>query len=94
MVGHGNANFTQGLLQSTFYSILEPEVATATEVCRIVLESSKDHVKAIKKVTPIYLLDKLELNVKSRCVFAWSGELSHGPFNCTYLYVLIMCVCC
>jgi len=78
MIGNSHENFTQGLLQSSYYSILEPEVATASEACRLVLASSKDHVKAIKKVTPIYLLDKLELNVKSRCVFAWSDPKYAG----------------
>lgn len=73
LIGHGNVKFTQALLQSSYYSLLEPEVAAVTEACTTVLEDSTDHVKAIKKVTPIYLLDKLELNVKSRCVFAWSG---------------------
>ena len=78
MIGNSHKNFTQGLLQSSYYSILEPEVATASEACKLVLASSKDHVKAIKRITPIYLLDKLELNVKSRCVFAWSDPKYAG----------------
>lgn len=84
MVGRSYPSFTQGILQSTYYSLLEPEVATVTEAARTVLEASKDHIKTIKKVTPIYLLDKLELNVKSRCVFAWSGKLS----TCNYLHII------
>ena len=75
MIGTKNVSFTQALLQSSFYSVLEPEVETVSEAAMTVLESHKDHMKALLKITPTYLLDKLEVNVKSRCVFAWSGEL-------------------
>lgn len=33
----------------------------------------KHHAKLLKKQNSDYLLDVLELNVKTRCVFAWSG---------------------
>lgn len=78
MIGAGNLPFTQAVLQSTYYSILEPEVAIASEAAIKILESSKNHVKSLKKMAPIYLLDKLEVNVKSRCVFAWSDPKYRG----------------
>lgn len=37
-----------------------------------------DLVKKIPKFTDTYLLDRLELNVKSRCVFCWSDKAFTG----------------
>ncbi len=63
-------------LQDCFYSLYVPEV----EACAGLLvdtaskdKSLKHHVKGVPKLAKTYLLDKLELNTKARCVLAWSG---------------------
>ena len=35
---------------------------------------SKKDIKIFEKFSNTYLLDKLEINTKSRCVLAWSGD--------------------
>lgn len=62
-------------LQELFYAMLEPEVHIASKTFLMLKGTHKDHKKKLEVYCKTYLLDKLELNKKSRCVFAWSGKL-------------------
>jgi hypothetical protein len=68
----------QAGLQDAFYALYEPEVAAVTSALTIVKGLHKDHIKKIPKFAKTYLLDRLELNVKSRCVFCWSDPAFSG----------------
>lgn len=67
------ANFNQFKLQESFYDLFEPELESCRRAFMSVKTLQKHHKKKFPKFSKDYLLDKLELNVKSRCVFAWSG---------------------
>ena len=74
----GEPSFTPGQLQDAFYLLYEPEVATALTLLAAPAELKPDHRKALAKLSNAYLLDRFELNVKSRCVFAWSDPNYRG----------------
>jgi hypothetical protein len=84
--------FTQNTLQSCFYTLYNAEVdSTVHALTNLPLAAMKEHKKALPKSARVYLLDKLELNSKSRCVFAWSGTSSH--FTCSHEYVDMYAAC-
>ena len=64
---------TQNRLQEAFYAIYEPEIATSLDLFCEFKKDDPNYVKRVRKFSSTYLLDKLELNTKSRCVFCWSG---------------------
>lgn len=41
---------------------------------------SKKQIKTFEKFSHTYLLDKIEINTKSRCVLAWSGDIQVFAF--------------
>lgn len=59
-------------LQDCLYHIYEPEVSCITSSFLSIKGLHKTHIKGMQKFSKTYLLDKLELNVKSRCIFSWS----------------------
>lgn len=66
---------TNAELQDGFYALFEPEVKLVGDFLQQTAQfSSKKHKKVMKKWLDTYLLDDLELNVKSRCVFVWVGD--------------------
>ena len=68
----------QAQLQDALYAFSDPEVGAVSSALSIVHGLHKDHAKGIPKYASTYLLDVLELNVKSRCVFCWSDEAFSG----------------
>lgn len=66
-------NFNHISLQRCFYCIFDPEVSICSDAFISLQDLHKDNYKKFPKFSKTYLLDKLELNIKSRCVFAWSG---------------------
>jgi hypothetical protein len=89
LIGSGNDRIEQHLalyptkidqaqLQDAFYMLYEPEVEACTSALTIVKGKHKDYIKMIPKFSKTYLLDRLELNVKSRCVFCWSDPAFAG----------------
>ena len=64
----------QERLQECFYSLYEPEIQTCSALFLLSPTIHKQHRKVLPKFAKTYLLDKAELNVKLRCVLAWSGE--------------------
>jgi hypothetical protein len=66
---------TNAELQDGFYALFEPEVKLVGDFMQQTPRfSSKKHKKQLKKWLDTYLLDELELNVKTRCVFMWVGD--------------------
>lgn len=65
---------TQAKLQDCFYSLLEPEIEACSSLLLMQPHLHKDHKKKIPAYAKSYLLDKAEVNMKTRCVLAWSGE--------------------
>ena len=65
----------QERLQECFYTLFEPEVQTCTALFLLKPTIHKHHRKLLPKFAKTYLLDTAELNVKLRCLLAWSGEL-------------------
>lgn len=62
-------------LQDGFYALFDPEVKLIGDFLQQTPQfSAKKHKKIMKKWLDTYLLDDLELNVKSRCVFVWVGD--------------------
>jgi len=76
-----SSKVTQHQLQANFYSILEPEVEAVVAFHNLITGSHPDHKKKLKKFANAYLLDVTELNMKSRCVFCWTGA-----HYCSYDY--------
>lgn len=72
--------FSQGQLQDCFYMLLEPEVEAAQSALLALSDLHPEARRALPKFTATYLLDRFELNVKSRCLFAWSDPDYKG-FN-------------
>lgn len=68
--------FNQERMQECFYSLYEPEIQTCTELFLAKQSVHPHHRKELPKFAKTYLLDKHELNVKLRCVLAWSGAQS------------------
>jgi hypothetical protein len=66
---------SEELLQLSMHIYFESEVATALYLIQQYPNVHKKCRKRAEKVAKTYLLDALELNVKSRCVYAWSGKL-------------------
>jgi hypothetical protein len=66
----------QHLTQQMFYTFLEPEVLACQKGFQLIKSpnlAQKLHKKKFLKFSNYYLLDKLELNTKARCVFCWTG---------------------
>jgi len=65
----------QDTLQLAFYTLYEPEIQTTASLLPLYpFQRQKKQTKINAKLASTYLLDKLELNTKTRCVFAWSGK--------------------
>lgn len=63
--------------QQMFYTFLDPEVATCQTGFQLLKSPAlahKLHKRKFTKFCNYYLLDKLELNTKARCVFCWAGN--------------------
>jgi len=67
-----SSEFNQWQLQDSFYQIFEQEVQAVTNTFLLVRGLRKLHFKNLPKYSGSYLLDVLDLNMKSRCVFSWS----------------------
>ena len=65
---------TQTQLRDAFYAAYEPEVEVSVELFSA-LHSDDRHRKMLRKFSRTYLLDKLDLNTKCRCVFSWAGSV-------------------
>jgi hypothetical protein len=68
----GNELSEEGL-QTCLHAFYESEVDTGL----LLFQTFPVHKKCLKradKIARTFLLDNLELNVKSRCVYAWSGK--------------------
>jgi hypothetical protein len=68
-----NYTTTHSQLQLCFYTLYDPEVVACTDAFLHITNLNKRNYKTYKKYSKNYLLDVLELNIKSRCIFAWSG---------------------
>ena len=66
--------FTNQQLQDCFYTLYNSEVECVSLIFSEIKDKHKQHKKGMEKYAKNYLLDNLEVNTKSRCVFAWSGE--------------------
>jgi hypothetical protein len=65
----------QDTLQIAYYTLFEPEVQTVANILPLYpFQRHQKQTKINNKLASTYLLDKLELNTKTRCVFAWSGK--------------------
>ena len=60
-------------LQTCFYAIFDPVVLSSTEHITGLATLPPAHKKLLPKFSKTFLLDKFELNAKSRCLFAWTG---------------------
>lgn len=73
--------FSPGSLQDCFYQIFEAEISVVSNIFLTfdTFEGKKNNkkAKAFKKWMDTYLLDGLELNMKSRCVIAWAEGDNH-----------------
>ena len=67
--------FTNQSLQDCFYTLYNSEVDCVSAIFSEFNEKN-EHKKIMKKFSKNYLLDTIELNTKSRCVFAWSGAFT------------------
>ena len=66
---------TCATLQDAFYVLYEPEVKLVGDLMTTTPRFGvKAHKKPLKSYLSTYLLDELELNVKTRCVFVWVGD--------------------
>ena len=74
----GDMMMNPPLLQESLYSLYEPEVETCRNILLGLPGLHKDHIKKLPKFTKTYLLDVLELNSKSRCIFCWSDPNFEG----------------
>jgi hypothetical protein len=72
------SEFNQWQMQDSFYQIYEQEVSAVAKIFLLVRGLRKIHFKTIPKYSASYLLDVLDLNMKSRCVFAWSDPTFTG----------------
>ena len=62
-------------LQDAFYVLYEPEVKLVGDLMTNTPRFGvKIHKKALNSYLSTYLLDELELNMKTRCVFVWVGD--------------------
>ena len=66
--------FNNPQLQDCFYTLYNAEIECVSGVFSQLKNKHKHHKKGMDKYARNYLLDTLELNTKSRCVFAWSGQ--------------------
>ena len=70
---------TCATLQDAFYVLYEPEVKLVGDLMSSAPRFGvKAHKKPLKSYLSTYLLDELELNVKTRCVFVWVGDSWRG----------------
>jgi hypothetical protein len=69
-------SLTHDRLQECMYSLFDPEIESITsQVLKIKLWNKKQR-KLIGNMSKKFLLDKLELNMKVRCIIAWSGMIA------------------
>jgi hypothetical protein len=61
-----------GALQDALYTLYEPEVQVALAAFSAPAEFLPDNLKKLPKNASVYLLDRFELNVKARCIIAWT----------------------
>jgi hypothetical protein len=64
----------QERLQECFYALYEPEVQTCTALFLQNPTLHPHHKKNLPVFAKTYLLDKHDLNMKLRCILAWSGK--------------------
>ena len=69
-----SSNFNNEQLQDCFYTLCNAEVDCVSTIFLEMKNKNKQHKKGMSKYAKNFLLDTLELNTKSRCVFAWSGR--------------------
>jgi hypothetical protein len=69
-------SFTQAELQNSFYVLYTSEMETIVTGFRAFPGLQKSHLKKFPHAAKVFLLDTLELNSKSRCIFAWAGFIS------------------
>lgn len=81
---------TQNRLQEAFYAIYDPEIAASLDLFCEFKKADKKYVKSVRRFASTYLLDKLELNTKSRCVFCWSGKPSQALFSLSCPHALLL----
>lgn len=65
-------DFSVGQLQDAFYVLFEPETAAVQKALLVLHDLHPDHKKSVPKLSQTYLLDRFELNTKSRSMFAWA----------------------
>lgn len=63
----------QERMQECFYALYEPEVQACSTLFLRNQNLHPHHKKNMPKFAKTYLLDKHELNMKLRCILAWSG---------------------
>lgn len=68
-----SGKYNQAQLQDSLYALYNAEVACVQELFLEKVAPPKKEAKRFAAFAKSYLLDTLELNVKSRCVFTWSG---------------------
>ncbi len=74
----------QERLQECFYALYGPEVHTCTKLFLLNPALHPHHKKNLPKFAKTYLLDKHELNVKLRCLLAWSGKALNAGAVCAF----------
>lgn len=72
--------FNSPQLQDCFYTLYNAEVECVSTIFSELKNKHKHHKKRMDKYAKNYLLDTLELNTKTRCVFAWSGMCTSLSF--------------
>lgn len=78
MLLYEKEQFNQERLQEAFYSLYESEIQTCTLLLLMNPNLHKHHVKKLPIYSKTYLLDKADLNMKLRCVLAWSDPKYSG----------------
>lgn len=65
--------FDQESLQTSLYALYNTEIDVVVNLFQKYPGITKRIQKTLTKNANAYLLDKLELNTKTRCILAWSG---------------------
>jgi hypothetical protein len=69
-------SFNVSELQNCLYGLYDPEIEAIKSILLANELKNKNFNKAVEKISRSFLLDNLELNSKTRCIIAWSGEKS------------------
>lgn len=85
----------QERMQECFYSLYEPEIHTYTTIFLQNPALHPHHKKNMPVFAKTYLLDKHDLNMKLRCVLAWSGMYIYVNLSqCLYVYNCFISTVC